>query len=148
MINSNKFSLCTLLVIFVVTSCSPIPPERVNSRLPSPYQIYEIKSDLQPDTFILAECQKIKEYSKKVKGNWEHHWYIADWKVINVEKGKWDKPNLIFVFAYTTTTPDSGITLRVEPLPYRVGKMFSFGLSTSKKLPVIVQQEERKNTNQ
>jgi hypothetical protein len=143
MIKSKRPVLFILpFILFCLTGCNTKPPGKVNVCLSSPYEFYVIKFVSQPDTRIIAQCRQIKQYDKKTKGNWSTYWYLIDWKVIKVESGKWSDPNLTYVIADNWPTPESGIMVNKMPWPYRQGRIFCFGLDTSRKLPLIVHQEE------
>ena len=131
-----------LVLLCIFSGCNPAPPRKVNARLTSPYGFYVIQSSITPDTVILSQCSEITEFSKKVKGNWQTHWSKVSWKIINVEKGTWNQPELSFVIADTWPTPQSGIMIEKMAFPYNPGRLFRFGLDSSKKLPVIVSQQE------
>jgi len=51
--------------------------------------------------------------------------------------------HLTFIFVDRWPTPESGIELKQATMPYREGKVFQFWLDVSKKLPLIVEQQER-----
>lgn len=144
MIKSKRPVLFMLpFILFCLTGCNTKPLGKVNARLSSPHEFYVIKSVSQPDARIIAQCLHIEKYDQKTKGNWITYWYLTDWKVINVESGKWSDPNLSFVIADAWPTPKSGFEVYKMPWPYRQGRIFCFDIDTSKKLPLIVSQEER-----
>ena len=139
----NPVLLIFFFILLCLTSCLSKPPGKVNACLSSPYEFYGIKSVSQPDTSIIAQCLRIEKYDQRTKGNWITYWYLTDWKIIKVESGNWSDPNLSFVIADTWPTPESGIEVDKMPWPYRQGRIFCFGIDTSKKLPLIVSQEYR-----
>jgi hypothetical protein len=145
MIKSIKRLLLPLfLMLFCLAGCETKPPApKFNACLSSPYDFYSIKSALKPDTYIVVQCRRIQQYDLQTKGDCNAYWYLTDWKVINVEKGKWSDPNLTFVIADNCPSPQSGIMLKKMIWPYTKGCIFCFGLDTSQKNPLIVCQESR-----
>jgi hypothetical protein len=82
-------------------------------------------------------------YAKTVKGNWEDHWYFAQWDVIEVMEGQWESPNLTFIFADRWPTPESGIHITKLPFRYWQGRIFAFWLDSSARVPLIVRDQQR-----
>lgn len=145
MFNSRIKGMLAIIIVSVLAGCGPPrPPQPVNARLPS----HSTPLSTQPavaeaDTCILVQCKQIKEYAETIKADWITHWYLTEWEVIKVIQGKWENPNLIFILTDKWPTPESGIMLGKMPLQYREDSVFQFWLDTSKKVPVIVAQEER-----
>lgn len=143
----GRINLISAIVIFgVLTGCgTPRPPKPVNARLKddSPYSLLPSRRPRgEADVSILARCSQLTEYAKTTKGDWETHWYFANWEVIKVTRGKWHEPNLRFIYQFTYPTLESGIVLGALLLPMnyrcREGFVSHFSLDTSTDLPLIV----------
>jgi hypothetical protein len=145
MFNSRIKGILAIIIVSVLAGCGPPrPPQPVNARLPghSP-PLSTQPAATKADTCILAQCKQQKEYAETVKGDWITYWYLSEWEVIRVIQGKWESPNLLFILTDKWPTPESGIMLSKMPLPYWEDRAFQFWLDTSKKVPVIVAQQER-----
>ena len=139
--------ISAIITIGVLAGCgAPRSPKPVNARLEddSPYSLLSGRwPEGEADVVILARCKQLTEYAKTTKGDWETHWYFANWEVIKVVQERWDSPNLTFIFADRWPTPESGIKLKKAPLPYWEGQIFAFWLDSSAKVPLIVRQQQR-----
>jgi hypothetical protein len=128
---------------------APQPPKPVNARLKddSPYSLLPGRRPVgEADVGILARCSQLMEYAKTTKGNWETHWYFANWQVIKVTCGRWHELNLRFIYNFRSPTPESGIVVYALPFPNGLGYeglVSQFSLDTSTDLPLIVDVESR-----
>jgi len=95
------------------------------------------------DVVVVAKCRRVEEYAKTVRGDWVYHWYLVEWDVLKVERGRWPATGIAFVFADAWPTPESGIRLKRAEFPYVTGRVFAFSLNTAVKPPVVVSKEER-----
>ena len=117
----------------------------VNAQLPKDAVIYSYQWEpgLKGDVCLLVRCKEATEYAKTVKGNWEYHWMVIDWEIIEIKRGNWPDDYLRFRCYYSCPTAESGIVEKVPLFPYKEGKVFHFCLDTSKKPALIVLQEQR-----
>jgi hypothetical protein len=147
MVKSRINAIVTIIVLSVLAGCgAPQPPKPVNARLKddSPYSLLLGRQPKgEADVGLLARCRKIQEYAKTVKGDWQDHWYLAKWDVMEMMQGQWESPTLTFIFADRWPTPESGIKLKKAPLPYWEAQIFAFWLDSSAKVPLIVRQQQR-----
>jgi hypothetical protein len=91
----------------------------------------------------VAKCRSVEEYAKNLRGNWEDHWYLVEWDVLEVERGQWPATGVAFVFYDPWPTPGSGIEFKRGPFPFVAGRVFAFSLKTTEAPPLIVGMEER-----
>jgi len=144
MLKSRVKGVLIVVILTVFTGCGPPrPPKAQNARLPEDSAFFTEQDATEADVCVLARCEKIQEYAKTVKGNWEDHWYFAEWDVMEVMQGQWESPTLTLIFTDRWPTPESGIKLKKAPLPYWEGRIFAFWLDSSAKVPLIVRQQQR-----
>lgn len=141
----GRWASAVIAVLSVVGCYPPQPPVKVNARLSKDAVIYSYQWEpgLKGDVCLLVRCKEATEYAKTVKGNWEYHWMVIDWEIIEIKRGNWPDDYLRFRYYYSWPTPESSILLGVEIFPYRKGEVFRFCLDTSKKPALIVLQEQR-----
>jgi hypothetical protein len=138
------------IIIFFIGGCyPPQPPASVNARLPKDalnyFHFWEPWS--KEDVCLLACCREIiKDYAITVRGNWERHWCVINWEIIEVTRGKWPDDHLTFIYCYTWPTPESGIVIKSGEFPYSEGNVFRFWLDTKMKPALIVKEEECSST--
>jgi hypothetical protein len=135
-----------IVVPLLVAGCGiPAPPQAVNALLPDNAPIYSVglKASERADVEMVVRCRSVKEYAKTIKGDWERHWYQVVFEVIEVTAGRWDDPNVVFVFYDSWPTPESGMILKKPMFPYRTGWVFALWLDTSQKPALIVGHERR-----
>lgn len=135
-----------IVVPLLVAGCGiPAPPQAVNALLPRHAPIYSagLKASETADVEMVGRCRSVKEYAKRIKGDWERHWYQVVLEVVEVRAGRWDDANVVFVFYDSWPTPESGIILKKPMFPYRTGWVFALWLDTSQKPALIVGHERR-----
>lgn len=144
---SKAARIAPLLVALLSIGCgNPKPPVAVNAVLPSDLPIYEYKpveTSGPSIAVVVAKVRTQEEFAKRVEGKWETHWYIVTVDVIAVETGSWGPKEMRFVVKDHWPTPDSGITLKKLPWPYRAGVNFAFTIDTSA-FPVRVLAQQRR----
>lgn len=123
----------------------PAPPQRVNAVLPKNLPIYREEPEAcdKADAVVLTQCTQRQEYAKRVRGNWERHWYVTSWRVVRVERGQWPDASVDFISYESWPTLESGIVLEALPPVYYPGALLAFCIDTSQRRPIIVAQEER-----
>lgn len=142
--------ISAIIAAGILAGCGvPQPPKPVNARLKddSPYSLLPSQQpNGEADVGILARCSQLMEYAKTTKGDWETHWYFANWEVLKVTNGNWQDANLRFIYKSTSPTPESGIVVSMLPFPMELrweGLVSQFSLDTSADLPLIVDVESR-----
>jgi len=90
---------------------------------------------------------RVDKYKTSVKGNWKTYWYLTQWKVIEVNEGQWEHPELCFIYADTWPTAESGIRFKKPILPLYIrcleGCVTHFVIDTSVEPPLIVNMKRR-----
>jgi hypothetical protein len=143
--------ISAIIAAGILAGCgAPQPPKPVNARLKddSPYSLLRGRQPVgEADVGILARCSQLMEYAKTTKGNWETHWYFANWEILKVTDGNWQYQNLRFIYNFRSPTPESGIVVSMLPFPKDLGYeglVSQFSLDTSTDLlPLIVDVESR-----
>ena len=135
-----------MMVLLLVAGCGiPSPPQAVNASLADDIQPYSarLRVSERVDVEMVARCRSVTEYAKTIRGDWEKHWYQVVFEVVEVTAGRWDDPNVVFVWYDLWPTAESGILLKKPMFPYRTGWVFALWLDTSKKPALIVGHERR-----
>jgi hypothetical protein len=99
----------------------------------------------EAETVVVARCTEIRPYAKVRRGQWDFLWYIVTFNVIDVERGAWPQPRVVFCYYGTCPTPESGIKilLKTAPFPFVEGRVLALAIQAQADPPLVVGQEWR-----
>jgi len=150
-----------LLLLWALSGCgdtgyttlaTPAPPGPVNAELVDRYDSRHGPGD----TVLVGRCVSCDEYATKLKGDWNHHWFVVRVEKLSLEKGQWNKPmdpdapdgstpiGLTFVAHDSWPTIESGIMVSKPRWLWREGTVCALTLDTSVTPALIVGQEFRR----
>ena len=121
----------------------PLPAGKTVNAVLSPDECYLPIQRERGGAVVVAKCRSAEEYAKNLRGNWEDHWYLVEWDVLEVERGQWPATRVAFVFDDPWPTPESGIEFKRGPFLFPAGRVFAFSLKTTEAPSLIVGMEER-----
>lgn len=133
------------LIVMTAGCWTPAPPHRVNAYLPDNVPVAAISLDnaKEADVLVLAQCARSEEYATLLEGKWVNSWYVTQWKVIRVERGKWPQQSITFAFLDKWLAPQMGVAaVNKAPVPYYVGAVRAFCIKSGGR-PTIVASQSR-----
>ncbi len=126
----HKWIQITMLLVMIVTAgCHRLePPQPVNAQVAGlSARSYYLTSSTSPEALLIARCVACDEYGTQKKGDWVTHYYLTQWEILKKE-GRWNEPNLVFVYLDSWPTPQSGIRVKRMPFPFHVGHDIVFSV--------------------
>ncbi len=135
-----------VVVTLVAAGCAtPGPPREVSAVLPkhTPLSGEDLDACRTADTLVVVQCRLAEQYDSTVQSGWVRNWYLSEWQVIRVERGRWPDETISFVFRDSWPTSESGFVLRTAPPVYYEGAVMAFCIDTSRSKPTIVAQQTR-----
>ena len=121
---------------------APPPRRRVNAVMPENWRS-QFDRPAAGDTTVLARCHRARRYAVTRQGDRDFWWYVIEFLVLRVERGKWSEERLSFVCSDVWAVRGSGFYIRKAPYTYLRGRLFAFRLDTTKQPARIVGQERR-----
>jgi hypothetical protein len=123
-----------VMLMWMAAGCgTPAPAQKVNAHLPKDVPVLDADPQAcnKADTLVLAQCAQRLEYADIIKGDRVDIWYVTQWKVLDVGRGKWPYETVSFVFREERRMQKSGVLLEGSPIPYYVGAIMAFCIDTA-----------------
>lgn len=138
------------LIVTAMTACAcsgcgfapPWPRPSVNAAVDSYLAIYhDVIPEKGSEVVVVTRCRSCEEFNKTRHGNWDYHWFVVGFDVIDVEQGTWSESTVSFICFDAWPTLESGILLRKAIWPYRPGVEIRLWLDTKRSPARIVGQQ-------